>query len=153
MQAGYRPSKLTTDITISRTVRNELDRPSGHFSVSVGCATRPDVDDDYGLPMKAMAWSLVSAVVASALAVSVNLATDLKRSWWAWIAVVLLTAMTGLVTFRLSSRRSGPEARPTTGSRTPTRSSDESASVTNTISGDVTGKAVQAGQIDGDVNL
>ncbi|MFC4065128.1 hypothetical protein [Actinoplanes subglobosus] len=93
--------------------------------------------------MKAMAWSLVSAIVASALAVSVNLATDLKRSWWAWIAVVLLTAVTGLITFRLAARRSGPE-----------RSLEENAaSVANTIAGDVTGKAVQAGRIDGDVNL
>ncbi len=45
-----------------------------------------------------------SSVVATALAVSVNLATDWKRNWYAWVAVAVLTLTTFLVTYAIPGR-------------------------------------------------
>ena len=52
--------------------------------------------------------ALAAAVVSSALAVVVNLATEWKANPWAWIAVALLTILTYAVTLAMSdSRRTG----------------------------------------------
>lgn len=42
-------------------------------------------------------WALLSSAVASGLAVSVNLATELKTSWIAWVGVVLFTVVVGVL--------------------------------------------------------
>lgn len=102
--------------------------------------------------MKSLLWSVSTAVIASVLAISINLATDLRGAWWAWLAVVLLTAVTAWVTYRLTAGTDIPEkAVPTV--QTTAQSAEGSPQVSNSITGDVTGKAVQAGRVDGDINL
>lgn len=39
------------------------------------------------------AWALGAAVVTSGLGVAINVATDVKGNWWAWVAVGILTVL------------------------------------------------------------
>jgi hypothetical protein len=76
--------------------------------------------------------SLAAALVTSGLGVAINLATDLKDAWWAWTLVAALTiAVSGFTAM----------AHPTSASRQ------------NSITGTVSGHAVQAGDIHGSVTL
>ena len=83
------------------------------------------------------------AVTTSASAIVINVATDLKRSWWAWIGVVALTVITAFVSHKL---------RPVT-DLTPQKSEDSASRVVNIIDGKVSGNAVQANRIEGDINF
>ncbi|MEI2654686.1 MAG: hypothetical protein V9G12_21530 [Microthrixaceae bacterium] len=59
-------------------------------------------------------WNgLLGAITATALAVAVNLATELKTSWWAWVAVGVTTAAGYLVGHRLFPASGGDSQRPT----------------------------------------
>jgi hypothetical protein len=85
--------------------------------------------------------SVIVAGATSALAVIINVATDLRHSWWAWAGVVGLTGVTGFLSYW--TRRSPDVDKPE-----PAR-----GSTINTISGDVSGNVVQADRIDGDVRF
>ncbi|MCS7483711.1 NACHT domain-containing protein [Umezawaea endophytica] len=56
----------------------------------------------------AVVAALIAAVVTSGLAIAVNLATDLKDSAWAWVAVGLLTVLSAVATLRLTSSSGEP---------------------------------------------
>ncbi|HEY8374237.1 MAG TPA: hypothetical protein VIL00_15985 [Pseudonocardiaceae bacterium] len=107
----------------------------------------------------ARAWlpALVGAVVGTALAVLVNLATEWKSNPWAWVAVVVLTLTSAGVTFWLRSSESEPQAvpeRPSAASHLPAPEAPrEGAAVINQVNGRVTGTVVQAGDIRGPVLL
>lgn len=54
-------------------------------------------------------WPLITSLLSTALGVFVNLATDLKDSWVAWVGVVVLMVLTGLVSAgaqQVSARKS-----------------------------------------------
>jgi len=51
-------------------------------------------------PMQVLVLPAVTALVSSALAVMVNLATEWKTSGWAWLAVVELTMISGGLSWR-----------------------------------------------------
>lgn len=75
--------------------------------------------------------TLITAVVTSALAVVINLATDWKGNSWAWLAVVVLTLLSAGASYWLS------------------RSSEEPTAL---ISRSVTGKVSKSTIITGDHN-
>ncbi|MEV6641080.1 hypothetical protein [Amycolatopsis sp. NPDC051371] len=78
-------------------------------------------------------WPLTTSLLSTALAVFVNLATDLKDSWIAWVAVGVLTVSTGLVSAgvqHLSARKANSEEVSSTSIGNTTTSSDHSGSVT-----------------------
>jgi len=79
-------------------------------------------------------WALGVAVVTSGLGVATNLATDLKDSWWAWLAVGALTVVSAGVSVWLQSSDAPP---------TP--------ATNNEVHGTVSGTAIQAGTISGSV--
>jgi ABC-type iron transport system FetAB permease component len=63
-----------------------------------------------------MAPTVVWAVLTSVLAVAVNLATEWKVNLWAWLAVVVTTALVAAASLWLDRRQVGPElARPVGG--------------------------------------
>lgn len=74
---------------------------------------------------------------------AINLATDLKDNWWAWLAVVALTVVSGGITawLRPSGAQHGPPPAPP----------PQQPSTNNQISGAVQGLAVQSGTINGPV--
>jgi hypothetical protein len=78
-------------------------------------------------------WPTAAGVVTSATGVVINLATDLKDNPWAWVAVVVLTAVGVLIAMR---------TQPTT---SPTLSGG--GGVHNSVSGTVHGPVIQAGSI------
>jgi hypothetical protein len=91
--------------------------------------------------------ALLVAVVATGSAIAVNLATDLKHSVWAWVAVALLAvAGAGATEW---TRALGNPAATVGGSRLP----KEAHTTHNEISGQVTGPVVQAGDISGSVTM
>jgi hypothetical protein len=79
-------------------------------------------------------WPTAAGVVTSSTGIVINLATELKSNPWAWVAVVLLTALGVLIAMR---------TQPTPG---PARSSG-GGGVHNSVSGTVHGTVVQAGSI------
>ncbi|MFG1673248.1 hypothetical protein [Micromonospora sp. NPDC049282] len=81
------------------------------------------------------------AVVSSALAVLINIATDLKNSWWAWSGVVVITALSALTANLLQAGKANHGTEGATSEQG------------NTIGGDVTGDVVQAREIRGDINF
>jgi hypothetical protein len=90
-------------------------------------------------------WALIVAVVTSGLAVAINLATDLKDSWWAWLAVATLTVASGGISAWLL-----PSDAPHT---TPPAPTEQQPSTSNQISGTVQGSAIQSGTISGPVTV
>lgn len=50
---------------------------------------------------RTVAPTVATALVGSAVAVVVNLATEWKTNWWAWLAVVVLTVLSGGVSVLL----------------------------------------------------
>ncbi|GGP48424.1 hypothetical protein GCM10010185_20620 [Saccharothrix coeruleofusca] len=87
-------------------------------------------------------WPTATGVLASATGVVVNLATELKTSWWAWAVVALLTAVGVLVALLAQ-----PAERP---GREPEREQEPPAprgAVHNSVSSPVYGTVVQAGTI------
>jgi len=86
-------------------------------------------------------WSSIAvAAVGSALAITINLATETKHSWWAWLGVILLTVIGALLSRRKSESIA---AQPELTAR------QESAS--NTVLGHIDGDLVQAHDITGDI--
>jgi hypothetical protein len=51
-----------------------------------------------------------TAVSGSAVAVAVNLATEFKTNFWAWVAVVVATALVAAVAMWLDHRRNAEAA-------------------------------------------
>ena len=89
-------------------------------------------------------WALVVAVVTSGLGVAINLATDMKGSWWAWLVVGTLTVVSGGIT---AWRQ---------GSDTPRHSralTVPESSTHNQVSGTVKGPVIQSGTISGPVTV
>ncbi|GAA1272203.1 hypothetical protein [Saccharothrix xinjiangensis] len=80
-------------------------------------------------------WPAAAGVVASATGVAINVATDWGANPWAWVVVVLLTALGVVVAMRVQGHRS-PEhpARP-------------HPTVHNSVNGTVHGGVVQAGSL------
>ncbi|PRY42549.1 hypothetical protein [Umezawaea tangerina] len=90
--------------------------------------------------MARWAWPAAGGVVTVVTGVVVNLATDWKWNPWAWVAVVLLTALGVLIAVRTA-----PTAAPTAAAEaTP---APPSGSVHNSVSGTVHGPVIQAGSI------
>jgi hypothetical protein len=82
--------------------------------------------------------ALAAAVVASAVGVSINVATDLKTNGWAWVAVVVLTvAVAGVAVW---TQRPSREPSPVPGS-------------TNNLFSGKAGTLVQGGTIGGSVHV
>lgn len=86
--------------------------------------------------MAGWVWPAAAGVVTSATGVAINLATDVGASPWAWVAVVVLTAVGVVVAVRL---------RPAT-SQAPTDAVHDNTTVNNSITGDVSGDVVQTVQ-------
>jgi hypothetical protein len=89
-------------------------------------------------------WALVVAVVTSGLGVAINLATDMKGSWWAWLAVGTLTVVSGGIT----AWRQGSDT-----PRHPQPQTVPQSSTHNQVSGTVRGSAIQSGTINGPVTI
>lgn len=88
-------------------------------------------------------WPVLAvAVVSSALAVVINLATDSPSAWPLWAGVAVLTVLSAAVTYYASRPRDPSPADPPVGGE-----------VRNTIRGTVSGTAVQARDITGGVHL
>ncbi|MEU4442105.1 hypothetical protein AB0K14_15435 [Actinosynnema sp. NPDC050801] len=88
-------------------------------------------------------WPAAAGVVTSATGVAINLATDGGANPWAWVTVVLLTALGVVIALRVAPapRAAGPTAEPAAKPQPPT------ATVHNTVNGTVTGGVVQAGEL------
>ncbi|QFZ22644.1 hypothetical protein [Saccharothrix syringae] len=84
-------------------------------------------------------WPAAAGVVASTTGVVINLATDLATNAWAWVAVVVLTALGVVVGMRVQPAAAGPAAAPEVRPQ---------PSVHNSVSGTVHGGVVQAGNLD-----
>lgn len=93
-------------------------------------------------------WPASAGVVASATGVAINLATDQGDNAWAWVAVVLLTALGVVVGARVGSAAGAPAPQEPPRPQPPTP-----GSVHNSVSGTVHGGLVQAGNIDAPVTL
>jgi hypothetical protein len=52
-----------------------------------------------------MVLTAVTPVVTAAVGVAINLATDGKHSWWAWVAVGVVTVVSGVVAVMLARRQ------------------------------------------------
>lgn len=89
-----------------------------------------------------------TSAVAAGLAIAVNLATEWKADPWTWVAVAVLTALSAVVSLWLHRRSSetgpGPGSGPEPGS---------GSTVSNTITGNVSGQTVQARDIHGPVTF
>ncbi|WP_447003717.1 hypothetical protein ACRAKI_29295 [Saccharothrix isguenensis] len=83
-------------------------------------------------------WPAAAGVVTSATGVAVNSATDAGASPWAWVAVVVLTALGVVVAVRLQPAQPRSPRAPITVA--------DNATVNNSISGNLTGDVVQAVQ-------
>lgn len=83
-------------------------------------------------------WLLpvAGAVAVAALGIVINFATDLRTNWWAWVTVVALTIVVGVVTAVTGQAGAQGEA-----------------GVSNVITGQVSGNVVQASEINGPVTL
>jgi 23S rRNA U2552 (ribose-2'-O)-methylase RlmE/FtsJ len=91
--------------------------------------------------MAGWVWPAAAGVVTSATGVAINLATDVGASPWAWVAVVLLTAVGVVVAVRLQPAT--PQA-PTSAVNTTTNNTTVNNSITGALSGDVV-QTVQSG--------
>ncbi|MGW0522660.1 hypothetical protein [Crossiella sp. NPDC003009] len=80
--------------------------------------------------------ALLSALVASGIGVTVNVATDLGTNVWAWVALGVLTLLAAGVA--VWAQRGEPEAR---------------GGTHNTITGTVHGSVVQADTVTGGITL
>ena len=56
-----------------------------------------------------MVLTAMTPVVTAAVGVAINLATDGQHSWWAWVAVGVITVVSVVVAVMLT-RRQGPSA-------------------------------------------
>ena len=83
-------------------------------------------------------WPSASvAVVTSALAIAINIATDLKVSWWPWLLVIALTAISAALT-RVLQKHENPNPNP--------------KAVQNYVDR-VDGNVIQASEITGDITF
>jgi len=76
------------------------------------------------------------AIAVAGLGIAINLATDLRANWWAWVTVAALTLVVGTI----SAMAEQPSAKKGGGLR-------------NVITGQVSGNAMQARDIRGPVTL
>jgi hypothetical protein len=65
--------------------------------------------------VRVVAPTVVTALVGSAVAVVVNLATEWKTNWWAWLAVGALTVVSGGVSLWLHRRQADTDSSPGAG--------------------------------------
>lgn len=91
--------------------------------------------------MRRWLFALLSAVVASGVGVSVNLATELGTNVWAWVAVGVLTLAAAGVAVWMGR---GQEQEP---------AEERSVVVQNSVTGNVTGSVLQAKDISGSIHL
>ncbi|MFD1151533.1 hypothetical protein [Saccharothrix hoggarensis] len=84
-------------------------------------------------------WPAAAGVVTSATGVAINLATDGGTNPWAWVAVVLLTALGVVIALRVPRAAPKPPAAEPPAPR---------SSVSNVIRGDVAGPVLQVGDVD-----
>lgn len=61
---------------------------------------------------RVVAPTVATAMVSSAVAISVNFATEWKHNLWAWLAVLVLTAIGGGVALWLEHRQSSVMSKP-----------------------------------------
>ena len=110
--------------------------------------------------MSRWVWPAAAGVVTSATGVAINLATDGRANPWAWVTVVLLTALGVVIALRVQAPAPPPTGTTEpagttepTGATGPTAAEPEperrprTANVHNSISGNVTGGVVQAGNL------
>jgi hypothetical protein len=65
-------------------------------------------------------WVTVSTGVTSCIGIAINLATELRTNVWAWLAVAVLTAVAGMVSYKLTQPESSqqePASKAITGER------------------------------------
>jgi hypothetical protein len=82
------------------------------------------------LPVRVVLPILATTVVSTVVAVSVNVATDGRSNVWAWIAVLVATALSAAVTLWLWRRTNHPTSVSDAGS-TVDRRPDGSVSITD----------------------
>lgn len=116
--------------------------------------------------MSRWVWPAAAGVVTSATGVAINLATDGRANPWAWVTVVLLTALGVVIALRVQAPAPTPPAEPAerseaaerpepAGSTEPAtaepqpqpQSQPSTANVHNNISGTVHGTVVQGGNL------
>ncbi|XVS63110.1 hypothetical protein ACQPYE_33365 [Actinosynnema sp. CA-299493] len=98
--------------------------------------------------MSRWVWPAAAGVVTSATGVAINLATDGGANPWAWVTVLLLTALGVVIALRVQAT-----AKPTaTGDPAPDPR-PPAPTVHNSVSGTVTGPVVQAGDIGGGLTI
>ncbi|ROP40813.1 hypothetical protein [Saccharothrix texasensis] len=97
--------------------------------------------------MSRWVWPAAAGVVTSATGVAINLATDGGANPWAWVTVVLLTALGVVIALRVQASAPKP---PTP---EPPTSAPPESTVRNSITGSVTGPVVQAGDIGGGLTV
>lgn len=117
---------------------------------SPGPTHNADTDQEAGVMKQdwlILRWALLTSLLSAGLGVTVNLATDLKTSWLAWLGVGVLAALTGIASFvvqrswiRKTDTKSGGGA-------------EGNDSAVNTVSGQVRGAVVQAGTVQGGVHI
>ncbi|MEV8436523.1 hypothetical protein AB0425_04065 [Actinosynnema sp. NPDC051121] len=88
-------------------------------------------------------WPAAAGVVTSATGVAINLATDGGANPWAWVTVLLLTALGVVVALRVQAAQAPPGDRTAAGAAAPPRTS----TVHNSVSGTVSGSVVQGGEL------
>jgi hypothetical protein len=88
-------------------------------------------------------WPAAAGVVTSATGVAINLATDGGANPWAWVTVLLLTALGVVVALRVQASSSPKPPAP----------EPPKSDVRNTVTGSVTGPVVQAGDIAGGLTV
>jgi hypothetical protein len=95
--------------------------------------------------------ALATAVVASGVGVSVNVATDLKTNLWAWVVVAVLTvAAAGVAVW---AQRPRPDQQPPVTAGGPGGGGTDGGGTHNEMSGEVAGSVVQGRDFTGPIRI
>ncbi|WP_367136572.1 hypothetical protein [Saccharothrix sp. HUAS TT1] len=93
--------------------------------------------------MSRWVWPAAAGVVTSATGVAINLATDRGGNPWAWVTVVLLTALGVVIALRVQAGTPPPAA----------PGPEPGPKVNNSASGTVHGGLTQTGDVAGPVTV
>lgn len=96
-------------------------------------------------------WPAATGVTTSLIGVVINLATEWKLNPWAWVCVAVLTGLGVVAAMKVQDAPTPTELPPP---RTPPPPrAPRRGGVHNSISGNVSGEVLQAGDISGNVNI
>jgi hypothetical protein len=98
-----------------------------------------------GARRRVMVLTAMTPVLAAAVGVAINLATDGRHSWWAWVLVGVVTVVSVVVAVMLTRRQGASEA--------PSRGSEWPGRLGRAVSVDVRGaQGVQVGDHNAQAN-